>query len=266
MTLLPEVEDALMAAADRRARKPARPRRSRGVRGAVALLAALAVAGTAVAATSGWPPILGNGSDAIRPAQSPVPGDQSAALSVLRRPQTDADRGPDVQATLKSLPSGGESHGVRLDAVRRLAGGPTPGLAVILAPQERFGQDPPGPAGPRVKDALCVLYPSGPRTVAGGQISGAAVSCWTTREVLAGNAKGLAPAGDNWHFYGLVPDGVARVAITRHDGTTAQATVRDNFFDIPGPDGKDPNDVRAANPEGPARWLDADGNAVSPQS
>jgi hypothetical protein len=94
------------------------------------------------------------------------------------------------------------------------------------------------------------------------------VSCWTTAEVLSGKAKGLAPAGNRWHLYGLVPDGVARVAITHYGGTSAQAVVHNNFFDIPAANGtKDPAiDVRGAYPKGPPRWLDAHGRQVRPQS
>jgi hypothetical protein len=64
-----------------------------------------------------------------------------------------------------------------------------------------------------------------------------------------------------------VPDGVATVVITRRDGSSAQATVRNNFFDIPGPHavGGDPPSPTAAASRGAPRWLDPAGNRVLPR-
>ncbi len=60
-------------------------------------------------------------------------------------------------------------------------------------------------------------------------------------------------------FYGLVPDGVASVAITRPDGSTAKASVHDNFVHI----------TNAGTPHDSAvvtgvRWIDASGKDIAP--
>src|SRR3954452_25447051 len=81
---------------------PRRGRRRRRTRAALIALVPLLAAGTALAATGAWEPILGN-DQAGHPtrSRSALPADLTAALGVLRRPQVAADRGPDVEATLR---------------------------------------------------------------------------------------------------------------------------------------------------------------------
>jgi hypothetical protein len=244
-----------------------RTRRRPGVRAVLGAGVAALVLGTTAAATTPWQPILGEGDNGPKSSTTAVPGDQQALLAVLRRPQTDTDRGKDVEQELKLLLAV-EDHGVRLDGVRRLADGPTPGTAVVLVPKESFGEDPPGPAGPRVRDALCVNYPRPPVSGPGRALRGSAVSCWTTAQVLAGKAMGIALGRDRFHLYGLVPDGVATVAITGSDGRSARATVSNNFFDIPGPKAAGANRPSPEDtaPQGDIRWLDASGQPIEPRA
>jgi len=67
-----------------------------------------------------WTPVVGD-DDRGHPtiARDSVPPEQAEALAVLRRPQSDADRSPQVQAVLKLLGSDG-MRGVRVDSIRLL--------------------------------------------------------------------------------------------------------------------------------------------------
>src|SRR3954469_19952333 len=82
---------------------PHRWRRRRFCRVGLFALGAAIVSGTAAAATGGWHPLLGSPDRGPRPhpARADVPADQLAALAILRRPQTDVDRGPLVRQALK---------------------------------------------------------------------------------------------------------------------------------------------------------------------
>jgi hypothetical protein len=242
-------------------RQTSAPRRARRAL-VVPVLAASLLAGTAFAASQAWSPLLGD-SQEDRPvaASSPVPVDQGAGLAVLRRAQTAADRGPDVRAQLKML-VGAEDHGIRLDGVRRLGDGIAPGSAVVLIPKESFGETSSAARKPVLRDALCVSYPNPP--IGDGSRVSSASSCWSLKQIFAGKAYGLAPAGPSpttsgMSFYGLVPDGVASVAITRPDGSTAKASVHDNFVRIA--DAGTPHD--SAEVTG-VRWLDSSGKDIAP--
>src|SRR5262249_50822593 len=118
MTLLPEVHESLArAVAARGARRPWW-RSPRGIAWCAA--GAVAAGGSALAASAGWHPILGDSHRGHpREARAPVPADQLAALAVLRRPQTDADRTRHVRFVLRLLVAG-EISGVHVDAIRLL--------------------------------------------------------------------------------------------------------------------------------------------------
>lgn len=253
MTLMPQVHDALHQAARRRARSPRR--RWLTVPAAVAGLAVTGAATAALAAT-GWNPVVGSdehGHPSV--AASPVPAAQSAVLGVLRRPQTDADRGPEAQAMLRLL-SPDETDGVRLDDIRLVYRGAS-GSAVLL-PVKRLG-DPAHPESV-TRDALCLHETRTGADGAGGH-------CGTEAEVPYGGFRTVTS--------GLVPDGVASVRVTLKDdaGTVLTAPVHDNYYRLP-------IDLGATTPTTPAPireadltkmrtllgqpvvWLDADGHQV----
>lgn len=227
-------------------------RRGAGLLGAGALL----VGGTAIAASGPWSPQLG---DAHRGhptvATTPVPGDQTAAFAVLRRPQTDADRGPQVEALLKVL-SKRELGGVHLDSVRLLAKRPE-GITVLVA-VERIGTDDPGYPPQRKYDQLCLYQTIDhgwrrgrrvPRAVVGG-------SCGTVADIAAGRMLSGAQWDGRLSASGLLPDGVVRVEIPLTGGPTIRTRAANNTFH-----------VDAAVPVGHynrnnVRWYDADGRQV----
>jgi hypothetical protein len=178
------------------------------------------------AATGAWHPILGDDHRGHpQPADAPIPADQVSTLAVLRRPQTDRDRGHDVQAIL-SLLVRGEIKGLHTDgirALRRHAYG-----ATILVPAERVGRHDPGYPGGVRRQMLCVF--SGVRTVpvtatvirangrprtihTGGGFSAGEV-CGDLKQL---RTSGIQETGTRMaHGFligGLVPDGVARVIV-----------------------------------------------------
>ncbi|MDO9353652.1 MAG: hypothetical protein Q7T55_08150 [Solirubrobacteraceae bacterium] len=147
MSLLPGLEAELLGAARRtdpssapvRARPPRRGRHHRRF-GLYSVVAFLALSGGAYAARGLWQPVLGNDVTG-RPAASydAPPREQLDVLGVLRRPQTDADRGIASSAALRGFrPADGD---VRTGWVRRLTTLAN-GSAVVLIPvDQRRGDD-----------------------------------------------------------------------------------------------------------------------------
>jgi hypothetical protein len=228
--VLPQLEQQLVRAAQARShaeherRAPSsrrwwRPSRV-GRRAGALSLACLLVAATALAATHPWTPLLGNDSlgHATTSRQAP-PAEQLATFGVLRTPQTDADRGENVEAALQFF--GRQAHGVRVDFIRKLGDGPR-GTAILLIPMQSFGlastMERP------IDDDLCVFYP--------GEQGGGAVSCWTTDQLREQHTSGSLWDTAGGHLYGLVPDGVSQVVWHRADATAVTAEVHDNFFDF----------------------------------
>ncbi|MDO9352254.1 MAG: hypothetical protein Q7T55_01075, partial [Solirubrobacteraceae bacterium] len=122
MAAMPEV----LWAMERAVSRPVR-RRGRHLLRTLGITAGLVLAsGSALAATGQWHPFdTSNGRTPPSIARSPVPKDQLETLAVLRRPQTDEDRGPMVTATLRFLDRSMAS-GVHLDAIRHLGRFPMP--------------------------------------------------------------------------------------------------------------------------------------------
>ncbi|HEY1537830.1 MAG TPA: hypothetical protein VGF63_00425 [Solirubrobacteraceae bacterium] len=262
--VFPQLEQLLADASHRRvagavaSRMPARPRvarwRSSTRRSSliVALVATL-TAGTALAARP-WEPLLGNERQGHpTTTDEPVDATDLALLHVLRRPQTDDDRGPGAQLALATI--GDQNHGVRLTAVRHLSQ-TADGRAIVLIPEARFADDAAAPDRATELDVLCVDYPA---VATAGHEPFAGYPCWTTRELVSGRAVGRLMSAGRQHIIGLAPDGVSTVTIELANGERLTAGVADNFFDVAAPDGTPPFfDVRAL------RWRGADGAPVGP--
>jgi hypothetical protein len=204
-----------------RAARPARRRLPR--RRLILIIALLLAAGTAIAATGVWRPILGNQLFGPGPSisVSPPPASQLAVLAVLRRPQTPIDRSIATQRELRY--TGG--RGVRTDYIRLLRrrlpdGAPLVLVPVVYIPPADYRVTPPPgqPRLPPLQDALCLIAGD-----VGGSAGGA---CFSTQQVLSGRAE--ASLGDQ--FYGLVPDGVRTVAVRTSSGREYGAPVSQNAF------------------------------------
>ena len=187
----------------------------------------LAVLGGAAAASSLWLVQVGNPNYGHGPGVSSTapPASELDALAVLRRPQSDADRGPGVQAALQDVND--FTTGVRTSYVRVLAT-TSAGPVVLIPVAERTAVlTGTGSAQPSIPDALCVYFalPDGASDLP------TRAQCWTSAQLLAGQA--LAAVG--LHVFGLAPDGAASATV-QADGTTVTAPVANNFFDATLPD------------------------------
>lgn len=247
-----------VSVAQRRAEGP-RHRRRRWPSRRIGLLAVggVIVSGTAVAATAGsWRPLLGS-PDRPRPvaASGGVPADQLAVLAVLRRPQTDADRGPLVRAALSKLDRR-MVDGIHTDAIRVIAHGRRE--VTVLIPVQRIGGRVEG-VPPSRSMQRNVLY-----------VMSASYQHARTRTITSGGKTKTIrfPAGYNWGgTYGtletlrttgiqtttspdgsgglvldghperitnrvvtLVPDGVARVTVRLRGGRSVSVPVHDNVY------------------------------------
>lgn len=267
MTLMPEVQDALVDAwTVRRSSATAKRRRRRW--SALLAVGAVAVSGTAMAATGAWRPVLG-AEDRGHPAPgaSAVPVEQLQALQVLRRSQQPRDRGPASQAVLGSLVNG-EIAGVRTSSVRLLHDDGT--TRTVLLTSETVGRDDDAAVGLR-RDVLC-LEATGRSKAAAADVQGAdgrtrhvehpaspvvAESCNTTQQLLSGGLSVSVPVDDEIRLTGLVPDGVQTVQLHLEDGTTTSKPVGSNSYTatLSGPD-----EVRETV------WLDADGDVIDRDS
>jgi hypothetical protein len=214
----------LAAAPERRGfglRVPRRliPRLSRPI---IVGLSLTAFAGTAVAALALWTPVLGDSRFGEAPptisANAP-PADQLAALGVLRREQSPADRsGALASGALRAINA--SSSGVRTNYIRVLAGGgATSGFVLVPVAERRPSLVSPA----AIPDALC-LYAA--------QSGAFAVNCYTLAQVRSGAARNVAFG----QIFGLAPDGVTAVTITAA-GVAVSAPVQNNFFDAPLPAG-----------------------------
>jgi hypothetical protein len=237
--------------------------RRRRRRRPVALLAAagIVVSGTALAATTGgWYPTLGSPDRGGQPkaAGAPVPAEQLAALSILRRPPTAADHGPLVREGLRKLDRE-LMNGIHIDAIRVIF--QTPREIAILVPVERFG-----PRGRATRDGLCLLASSAgstPQTRGrrswGGSCAGFAqlrtsgIATGTQPNASGGMLVEGRPQDPTIREVVLVPDGVARVSVRLRHGRWVTAPVRDNVY-------------RYTTTEPPAAmgalWFDARGSRI----
>jgi hypothetical protein len=219
--------DGVAAGATRVRRRPARW---------LALLAAggVVAGGTALAATGAWHPVLGSPDRGPQPlaAGAGVPADQLAALAILRRPQTDADRGPLVQSALKVL-SRQFINGIHTDAIRVVHHGPRE--VVVLIPAERVTTE---------RDDLCLMSGTYQKASTVGTLHFRAGYSWgmacggmdrvrsTGLETgYGGRIVGRGTFADvTSHRVTLVPDGVARVKVRLRGGRSVTVPVKDNVY------------------------------------
>jgi hypothetical protein len=260
MTLMPEIHDALARAVGAR---PVRRRRRPSRRAGLLAVGVLVVSGSAVAATGGWRPILGDDDRGHpQPARATVPAAQVSALSVLRRAQTDRDRGPDVRSILRLLPRTG-INGVQTDAIRLLR--QREDRVTILVPAERVGSRKISPTSIR-RRVLCVL--TGVTTTRNATVKdrtgrprtirvpgGAGQVCGDLRQLRTTGIGASGTRTDKGFITGaLVPDSVASVVIRLRNDRHRTANVHDNYYEI--------NIGNELAPAWGARWLDAHGNTI----
>jgi hypothetical protein len=146
-------------------------------------------------------------------------------LSVLRRPQTEADRGAASQYALQFVDSP-SIEGVRTDSIRLLAQS-SQDRGIVLVPVTRYvPRTPPLPADtppevrrtierPPIENALC-LYQL--------DIDGGGVACRSTADVREGRAWMMLGHRSFW----LVPDGVATVRSEYADHAPIETAVHQN--------------------------------------
>ncbi|HEY4096859.1 MAG TPA: hypothetical protein VGM33_15165 [Baekduia sp.] len=221
------------------------PRRHRRPASWLALLAAgtVVAGGTALAATGAWHPVLGSPDRGPQPlaAGAGVPADQLAALAILRRPQTDADRGPLVQSALKVL-SRELINGIHTDAIRVVHHGPRE--VVVLIPAERVGPHERGRRLPVERNVLCLMSGSYlpatslktihlPAGYSWGMACGGMDRVGSTglETGYGGRIVGRGtPAKVTSRRVTLVPDGVARVTVRLRGGRSVTVPVKDNVY------------------------------------
>lgn len=221
----------------------------------VLAISGVIVGGTAIAATiGGWHPLLGSPDRGAQPlaARAGVPADQLAALGVLRRPQTDADRGPLVRRALRVF-NRETINGIHTDAIRLIYQGPRE--AVVLIPAERVGPNHKGQPFPVERNALCLMsgsYQDARSTIvtSGGKPKTMRFPAGYTWGMACGGLEmlrttgiqtGTSPDGGGLVIDGhpehvinrrvtLVPDGVASVNVRLRHGRSVTVPVRDNVY------------------------------------
>jgi hypothetical protein len=221
MSLMPEVEDRLVQAAEqhygraRRRQLPRlQPRPRRSTRTLLVMFATLGIAVPAVAATHAWEPILGKPSadgQAPRVATDTIPADQLQMLSVLRRDQTDQDHSAATLGLLEPLAP--TTDGVRLQGIRLLSAGDGDPAVALIPVAQLFKRFPNEGGGLLARDALCLTDASN-------------VVCATSDQVKAGGLTGF----EGNYVYGLVPDGVATVRFDYADGSSVRLPVHDDYY------------------------------------
>jgi hypothetical protein len=225
-----EYLDVLQAGfVDASRRLSARKRRLRRRRGACAAAIVVLIGAPALAATGVWRPRLGDGqSDPPTATGQAPPAEQLKLLGVLRREQTERDRGPRTLEALKLL--GTSVAGVRTNSVRLLAQ-TSRDRGIVLVPVARYHLNGPklpadAPQAMRdhfkpARDGLCLFSLDQDH----GKPAGAGVACYSTETIKEGRAWGALGDRATW----LVPDGVATLKIEYRGGRSVTATVHDNL-------------------------------------
>jgi hypothetical protein len=223
----------------------------------IVVIVVLAVAAPAVAVTRPWEPLLGRPAvdgGAPRASRAPVTAIARDSLSVLRRPQTEADRRL-AQPLLRALNP--RTEGVQVAGIRALRSGYAliPVKSVEIAP------------GRRIEDALCLS-------------DGASLGCHPAKRVPDTGIGMLSATKTQTRLWGVVPDGVARVRFEPVGHPPVETGVESNFFAlrvnalaparrVPAPEGY-PGPATIPGPPTPVeaviRWLDDAGRIVGPRA
>jgi hypothetical protein len=250
--LMPEVHDALARAVAARGAARARRKPWWTRRAGLLAIGAVVVSGSAVATTGVWQPTLGDPEHGGQPraAGAGVPASQRALLGVLRRPQTDADRGPLVRAALRRLDRAAV-NGVHVDGIRVVFR--TSREIAVLVPAERAG-----PKGFATRHVLCLMSSS--YDFRGWGMSCGDVDQLRSRGIQTGTSPSAPQAftttdrpGPSVREIAVVPDGVARVTVRLRHGRSVTVPVKDNIY-------------KYVIHESPAMmgtvWLDASGHRI----
>jgi hypothetical protein len=261
MTVLPELERMLVLQASRRASttpalageaasQPRRPRLRVGRRWGALALVGVVLGTSAVAAKGPWDPWVGSqrtGYPALsftKPSRSTL-----SELKVLRRAQTATDRDSQTQTLLRLVKA--RLKGVRPLYVRNVEPQVGSGAVTLVSAERRQGQLGASSAADD-QETVCLLYP-----LLNASEVGTLGRCWSVPEVIAGRAYGSMRNQSVTHVYGLVPDGVATVAISLASGRRILAPVHENFFDVRQP-------ALRGKPVRSVSWLDASGRPLGP--
>jgi hypothetical protein len=255
MTFIESFEDQLVQAAreQRDARFRYRAARfagrvlPRGRRGPAVVLAALLIGVPAATATvGGWDPFDDSaGRNPHTPAPSAGPqsagADLVATLGVLRREQTDADRGVDTEEASRAFSASAGYRGAQLKSIRLLDAQ----RGIVLIPFER-GAVPLDAQGRPLRAFAPETYMNVACLFEHSADGFAGIGCHSAQKIKLGRA--ISSGSDR--VTGLVPDGVASVRLIRGD-QTSEASVQDNLFVAEG-----------AEPPLQVDWLREDGSLI----
>jgi hypothetical protein len=210
MSLIPDLEAQLLSAARRtQPRTAAAPggRQRRGPHGRLGLFAVIGVLGLSGGGAYAarhllWDPPLGNDrAGHAQPTTAPPPLGQLRALGILRRPQTDADRGAASLAALRVMGNRWQGK-VRVAYVRRLATLPN-GDVAVLVPIDRGPVSDTRPArSPRAELCLWVGQPGNTMPSGGGCASTQTLlhmGIWLSSGVQSARSRGLARQLDAYY-------------------------------------------------------------------
>jgi hypothetical protein len=173
---------------------------------AVGVVAALAVAAPAAAIIAPWEPSLYRPGldEPVATNNAPVSVDASDWLAVLRRPQTQQDRDTSASA-LRAVGAGHLVDGIQTAGIRALSDG----WALVPATSVQ--------SGPNAAPGLCLA-------------NAQQLACGQNQMVKRIGMGGSAASASATEFFGLVPDGVAKVRFTPVDGAPATTDVDANFY------------------------------------
>jgi hypothetical protein len=212
-------------------------------------LAVLAMGGTALAATGVWNPIVGNPEGTATTSDTPSPTVLTQQLGILRRPQSDADHSPAVEASLRGydLPDG-----LRPSSVRYVGPGAAGEATIVFTGEQshEFGAEQP----------VCLIRPwNGFRAVS---------FCFSAGELESGRAystvlENHGQVDEVGLSAGLVPDGVATVTAHFAQAPDVTVPVEDNFWELEQQGAE--TQGTDAHPEAfvyATTWNDAEGNVI----
>lgn len=218
------------------------------------VVAALAVAGPAAAIVAPWEPSLHRSGldDPVPTSNAPVSTDASSWLGVLRRPQTEQDRTASAPA-LQVVGAGDLADGVQTADIRTLGSG----WALVPATSVQAGSD-------NRKPGLCLANAN-------------QLACGQNDVIKRTGMGGASASSTETQFFGLVPDGVAKVRFMPSTGDAVSVDVSSNFYvlSVAGSSSSGPvtpppgySGPKIAPPPmplgGQMEWLDDAGNVVGP--